>query len=196
MCGGRKALRVRLERLAEAAPSPQASSLANELGLAEQRLEELETELKTVSRNLARSADDAVFAAIKAEYKEKEAETGRVRQQVDRLRGRTAASPATTPEQEVTAALNLVDEIERITGDPSARAEIPQLLRKLSLNLWLGFGDTQKGSTSIRVVRSGLLTIGSGPRPRCFVGGSGDRQPDAGGGEDMTSPPLCGDNLR
>jgi hypothetical protein len=192
VCGGREALRARLMQLAAAESTPQASPLRNELELAEQRLAVLQVELKTIRRNLARAGDDdTIFAAIKAEYRDKEAEVERARQLVERLQARTTKEPAATPEQEVEAALALFTEIERVTSDPSARAEVPQLLRKLNLHLWLTFGETQKGGQSVRAVRSGILTLGSGPQPRPQLQGGGDHPPDAGeDGEDPGSSPV------
>jgi DNA invertase Pin-like site-specific DNA recombinase len=87
MCGGREALRARLSQLA--AHGQQACSpLGGELELAEQYLGNLEAELKTIGRNLARAKDENIFAIIQAEYKDKEEEVKRARQQVERLRPR------------------------------------------------------------------------------------------------------------
>ena len=60
---------------------------------------------------------------------------------------------ATTPEQEVAAALRLFDEMERITRDAGARGEIQQLLKTLNLNVWLRFGARPtSGGRVVRVV--------------------------------------------
>jgi hypothetical protein len=192
MCGGRAALRQQLLERATGGTQPQNTALSNELELTERHLAGLEVELKSIGRNLARAAADAIFAVVQGEYRDKQAEVERARQQVERLRTQEVAAPVLTPEEEVDAALQLFDEIERVATDPTARAEIPQLLGKLNLNLGLRFVETAKGDRTVRVVQSGILTMGGGPHPRSLLQGSGDSPPDAGdGADDSLSPTLA-----
>lgn len=172
MCGGRTALRQQLLERATGDEHPQGQTLNNELELSERHLAGLEVELKTIGRNLARATDDAIFAVVQGEYRDKQAEVERARHQVERLRNEAVETPALTPEEEVDAALQLFDEIERVAIDPAARAEIPQLLGKLNLNLGLRFAETTKGDRTTRVVQSGIMTMG--PHPRSLLQGSGD----------------------
>jgi site-specific DNA recombinase len=75
-------------------------------------------------------------------------------------------APALTPEAEVDAALALLDDLDRITGDETARAEINPLLQRLGVRIGLTFGSTIKGKK--RVVRrllSGLMTFGDAELP-------------------------------
>jgi len=191
LCGGREALRRRLEQLAAVPSAAPVNPLAAERRLAEQRLAEVEGELRTIQRNLALAANPKTLAAIEAIYSEKDVEAARLCEQVARLQARSAQMPAATPEAEVEAALQLFDEIERVTQDPAARAEIPQLLRKINLNLWLNFGAAQRGKKPVRVVASGILTTGHGPKPAMPVQVDGGPPSDAGGsGGNLASSPV------
>lgn len=71
------------------------------------------------------------------------------------------------------------DVIAKIMSDPSARAEIPDVLKALNVNLWLRFGEPPTtGMRATCVVESGILTIGTGVTPvPALLDGKGTRGP-------------------
>ncbi len=180
-CGGRVALRARLQQLAEASGEIESNPAVGELELTERHLATLEAEARTIARNLARAGEDeSIYAAIKAEFKANEVERRRVQQKLGQQE-QQATTPARTPDEEVEAAMKVLDDVERIASDPSARAEIPQLLRKLNLHLWLNFGQIFRGKRSIRGVTSGILTLGNLSGPPKGDASSSSREPDTDG---------------
>ena len=69
-------------------------------------------------------------------------------------------------EQEVEAALGLLEDVQRITSNPQARTEINPLLRRLGIWIGLRFGDVVKGKKRlVRRLQSGVMTFGDGPLP-------------------------------
>ena len=182
LLGGREAIRTRLLALAQSESRPPPSPYAGELALAEANLRSQETELQAMRRNMARASEEVVFKAIECEYLIKNGELEEARKRVERLGSQVVTVEATTPEQEVAAALRLFDEMERITRDAGARGEIQQLLKTLNLNVWLRFGARPTtGGRVVRVVESGILTIGDGPNPRPMHQEVDGTQPPSGG---------------
>ncbi|MFY9586514.1 MAG: recombinase zinc beta ribbon domain-containing protein [Actinomycetota bacterium] len=186
VCGGNEALRKRLEALASAERRSPAGPMVDELSLLERRLAALEAEAQSIRRNLARAGDEAsIFAAIKEEYQTNQSDIGQTRQRIAELQKAQAVFPVLTPKEEVEAAMQLLAETERIAGDANARAEVPQLLRKLDVHLWLRFGEVVKGARTFRNVQSGVLTLGSITHSPASMP-DGDTQPSDGA--DQLSP--------
>ena len=72
------------------------------------------------------------------------------------------AWPRPDVDAEVEAALAVYDDIEVVTKDAAARAEIPRVLEALNLRLWLNFGEGKKGKRAIRVLKRRLDHDGRG----------------------------------
>ena len=62
-------------------------------------------------------------------------------------------------------ALQLVDEINRVTGDKSARGSIPPLILKLGIRVGLYFGAAMKGTREVRKFLGGVIAFGNKPLP-------------------------------
>ena len=78
------------------------------------------------------------------------------------------------------AALSFVLDALRQRTDPTARGEIPQLLKALNVNLWLRFGELSTRGRRVRGVTSGILTIGDGPPPVPVADEEGSAPPSGG----------------
>ena len=69
------------------------------------------------------------------------------------------------PEVEVERALQLVGEINRVTGDKSARGSIRPLILKFGIRLGLNFGAAMKGTREVRNFLGGVIAFGNKPLP-------------------------------
>ncbi|GJM26222.1 MAG: hypothetical protein DHS20C16_26370 [Phycisphaerae bacterium] len=92
------------------------------------------------------------------------------------------------PEQEVRAAMDLIERFDVVSTDPTARRELTPLLRQMGLWLGLEFKDGVKGKKRrIRILDRGVLTFSSGDLPVKPFGK--DRVEDGDDGDDGDSPP-------
>ncbi len=165
--GNRRKFRELLLQRAQQNPQDQVQNAANqEIQLLTAKVAESKDQLTVVRRRMALEKDDARYAAIAEEFDRingelKTAERDLAAKQLSRV------DPAPrSPEADVDAAMVLVDEIRRITGDHSARAEVNPLLRKLCVWIGLSFTNVIRGEK--RVVRhllSGKMTFGDGRLP-------------------------------
>ena len=115
---------------------------------------------------MATEGDDARYEAIAREYDRLHREVRATEAALESERRASAPRVATTIQDEVEAAMSLLDDIGRITSDDGARAEINPLLEALGLRIGLTFGGTIKGKK--RVVRrllGGVMTFGGAPLP-------------------------------
>ena len=58
------------------------------------------------------------------------------------------------------------------------RATLRPLFRRLTLNLWLNFGQGRKGKRDVRVLTGGIITSGDAPLPRKPYGDDADDDGD------------------
>jgi len=91
------------------------------------------------------------------------------------------------PDKEVAAAMSLLGEVDRITGDRDARAEINALLTRLGIRIGLNFAAAIKGKE--RVVRklvNGIMVFGNNDLP-VPIHGKDRVEPADGNGHDGKS---------
>ena len=81
------------------------------------------------------------------------------------LRSRQS-SQQSDPDRDVEAALSLFDDLERVTADSTARAQISPLLEKLGVRLGLTFTEAIKGrKRKVRKLVGGVMAFGGHPLP-------------------------------
>jgi hypothetical protein len=189
--GGRDRLRqLLLERARRAAEQPAASPAAAELARLRGRQAGLQEEQAAIEYRMARERDDTLYAALARQYAAAQAQVKEVEQAVQRLEAGQTAASARTPEQEAEAALALLDDVTRITGDPQARAEVNPLVRRLGVWVGLRFGSAVKGKKRlVRRLQSGVMAFGDGPLPVPLHGRDNVGVDPSGCG---TSPPAPG----
>jgi hypothetical protein len=162
--GGRAELRNRLTKLANTEVGSPISNRERELELAEQRLQNLEQDLKIIGRNLAR-ADD-LYPVVKAEYESVSREIDQQQQRIGNLKAQVGAEQdRRSPEDQVEQALALLDQLERIAAHPEARAEASALLMKLDFLIAFRFGANRPKARPSRVPVGGMITIGDPESP-------------------------------
>src|SRR5262249_31549752 len=144
--GNREKLRqLLLERARQAAERPEASPAAAELARLRDQQSTLKEEQATIEYRMARERNDTVYEALTRQYTDVKARVEEVQQAIRQLEAGQAAASARTPEQEVEAALGLLEDVQRITSNPQARTEINPLLRRLGIWIGLRFGNVVKG---------------------------------------------------
>ena len=148
------------------------------------RLAALRGDLERTRRRLASETDDVLYKALRIEYKRLDAEIDEAEKAVQSARRTRPAAPAKPIEEEVDAAMGLMDDIGRVASDESARAEVRGLLAVLGLRIGLTFGDAVKGrKRKVRRLLGGVMVFGDTALPvpihgaanrAAWVGGSGD----------------------
>ena len=191
--GGREALREQLHKLARGCTAPAAPKVADDLQVIAQRVAGLEAEAQAIGRNLARSKDDEEMELFRAEHAAVKGQLQRLTSEYERQRAHyNDQAAADDVDAEVEAALAVYDDIEVVTKDFAARAEIPRVLEALNLRLWLNFGEGKKGKRAIRVLKGGLITTGAAELPMPLYGPDADPA-DAGSGGSGALPPADGE---
>jgi DNA invertase Pin-like site-specific DNA recombinase len=165
--GNRDQLRqALLERARQAQPDRLPSPAEAGVHVLEERCEQLRSEWAVVQRRMAREKDDARYEAMAAEFDRIRQELASAEKELQGKPSHQTRTAAWTPEEEVDKALAVLDDVERITADGSARADVNPLLRRLGVRLGLTFGSAVKGKK--RVVRrllGGLMTFGDAELP-------------------------------
>jgi DNA repair exonuclease SbcCD ATPase subunit len=147
------------------------------------KVSELECNLATVQRRLASERDDEIYAALREEYEQTNTELRTARQRLEQEKRARRQGQAADPEENMAAAIALLDDIERITADPNARAEINGLLVRLGMWVGLSFLEGIKGKKrKVRRLASGVITFGDPPLPVPLYGADNADGPDTEGG--------------
>ena len=181
-------LRKRAKQTAQVNSIPKNRSVVSAL---EEKVNELKENLTTVRRRLATEKDDSLYQALRNEYKELDQELGAAHGRLNQEQRAQSVPARTDPDQDVAAAIALLDDIERITTEPPARAEVNNLLVKLGIWLGLSFTGAIKGKTrQVRKLASGVLTFGDAPLPVQLYGDDNADPPgeDGGGSDDRHDP--------
>ena len=127
---------------------------------------ELKQQLAAARRNLAIEEMPHLREAIREEYRRINNELESTRKQLDAIKRTKPQVTGQSPEQEVKAALDLLDEIPHVTENEAARAAIPPILERLGLGIGLNFMEATKGKKRrVRRLASGLITFGDTLRP-------------------------------
>jgi hypothetical protein len=163
-------LKARLQELAasEADEDPAARRLAAD----QAELRAVRRKLQTVRHNMAlaetaeeRAATAAVFGELKGEEVRLEA---RANQPV--------LQRPSTPDEEVAAALAVLDRLAELADDPGAdSAAVGRLVSQIDAKLYLRFREVEQGSRKVNVPAGGVLSFGSAPPPAPMYNGLTDR---------------------
>jgi hypothetical protein len=164
--GNRDRLRALLEERARRDRTGPSGRAPDHEATLSAKLSELKGQLEVAGRRMAQERDDARYEAIAREYDRLHREVRATEAALESERRASAPRVATTIQDEVDAALSLLDDIERITADDGARAEIHPMLEALGLRIGLTFGGAIKGRA--RVVRrllGGVVSFNGAPLP-------------------------------
>jgi hypothetical protein len=171
--GHRDRLRALLEERAcrERAEAPRRTE--DRSAVLESQVAELREQLETAGRRMATERNDVLYDAIAAEYNRLHQELKTAEIASERLRHESESRMHKPIEDEVGAALSLLDNLERITTDPSARAQVNPLVVSLGLRIGLTFGSALKGKRrAVRRLLGGVMAFGGTPLPVPLHGAS------------------------
>lgn len=130
------------------------------------RMAELEELIPVIQHRMGRERDERVYAALRTEFTEIESEKSDLEERIRDLGDRQNSKQPRTPADEVDAALALFDEIVRVVTDDEARAEIPQMIRRLGIWVGLRFCEGLKGKKRVvRRLHSGVIAFGDAELP-------------------------------
>ncbi len=103
---------------------------------------------------------------LKRQYQIARSELSAVEEALHRLESQRATAESQSPELQAEAALELLDDMTRITSDLAARAEVNPLLHRLGLRIGLTFISVVKGKKRVvQRLASGRMVFGDGPLP-------------------------------
>lgn len=159
----RQKLLVRARRTEE---QPLCDPRRAELGGLQCRQTDLQEQRDAIEYRMGRESDDLLYAALSRQYKAVVAELEAAAATIGRLEAEQTIVQAQAPEQQVEAALALLDDIGRITTDPQRRGAINGLLQRLGVRIGLQFVSTVKGKKrQVQQLVSGRLVFGDAPLP-------------------------------
>jgi hypothetical protein len=182
--GAREKLRRKLlERAEREQPeNPLKSHYERERLRLQQQVEELRRHFEAARRNLAIEENPEHRQVIAEEFDRIKAELADGEKQLAAVPSEPASSIG-TPEEEVEAALSLLDDVRRIASDPASRAQVLSMAQKLELWIGLQFAEGIKGKKRrVRRLAGGVLAFGAMPVPNGTAGSLG--APSQGAGDD------------
>ncbi len=125
------------------------------------RIADLEMEAATIARNLAHATNPHSFAAIENELTKVTTQLEAARNDLKQLSKENSMAAGRSQQLEVDSAMSLLDNLNEVVTDPTARYEVGQLLKLLGCRIGLTFTDGIKGAKrKVRVLAGGVLTFG------------------------------------
>jgi hypothetical protein len=155
----REKLRSKLAQLASNAKDKTGAD--EELSRLQAQLAKLTRDFEVISHRMAREQNDARYEILAAEWDGVKAEKASVEKLLAE-KARADESRRRDPQAQVDAAMALLDDVDRIIGDPRARAEVSILLKRLGLFVGLNFGPARSGRRKgSRALQSGVIALGA-----------------------------------
>jgi hypothetical protein len=130
------------------------------------KLEFLHSDKKTVLANMAREEDQEIYADLKSELREIKNQIQQLELRQAELANRKNGNKASTIDQEVQAALSILEDISQVMTPEKSRLEIKSMLSSLGLRVGLNFMEAIKGKKrKVRKLMSGVIVFGDGELP-------------------------------
>jgi hypothetical protein len=172
----RAAVAARIREMQKAPPSPDEAIRAEMLA----RVERLRRTVAQAPKRILEEDRDDVRATLRAGLSELQAELAAAeRTLADAEKRMPHREPPTNVEAEVEKAMALMDRIETVCADPSAREELNRLIQDLGIRIGLTFREGRRNSRPVRVLQGGIVAFGNRPLPCTLRNSSG--RPLAGG---------------
>lgn len=144
------------------------------------RVQRLRHKVEQAPRRILEEDEESLRAELRIALRELRAELADAEKALAEVGSRVPdRSSQTDVESEVQKALGLMDRVEAICSDPSARADLPRLLKDLGVRIGLSFREGRRNSRAVRLVAGGIIAFGNRPLPCTLRNSSG--RPLAGG---------------
>lgn len=142
-------------------------------GASNRKLEALRAEVNRLSaeervaeRRMAVEQNDGRYQVLARQCEQIAVELAASKSQLATVERQVLPRRSTTAEQDVAAALSLLDDITRVADDPAARADIPRLLDQIGVRIGLNFGTVIPAKKrEVQVLLGGIVAFGDAPLP-------------------------------
>ena len=181
--GGAEKIRAALVARAKAAAgNPKAKSPEDALrSQIQAKVERLRQQVEQAPRRILEAEDEDVRAMMHAALRDLRAELADQEKALLEVNARTPHRPDTFDiDAEIQKALDVIERIETVCGDPVAREQVPRLLSDLGVRIGLTFreGRAEK-NRKVRRLQGGIIAFGNRPLPCVLRNGAG--RPMVGG---------------
>jgi len=130
------------------------------------RLDILRSDKKTVLANMARETDEEIYNELKSELREIKNHIQESESSQAELANRSNGNKASTIDQEVQAALSILEDISQAMTPAKSRLEIKSMLCSLGIRVGLTFTEAIKGKKrKVRKLISGVIVFGNDELP-------------------------------
>jgi hypothetical protein len=148
----------------------------------EKQIRELRVNQKTAERHFATEVDDALRQVLRDQVREIKSELDLAESQLNTHVARQPRKvPSATPDLAVEEAMALLDNIEHVATDKTARTEINPLMERLGIRIGLEFVSVTKGTKrSVRKLAGGVIAFGNADLP-VKIHGDSNAEPKAHG---------------
>lgn len=137
----------------------------------------LQLEMDQLRTNMRRVTSDKFLSDLQQDYDELDSRLTRIDQQLAKTTQRPPSNRL-DPEQEIAAALKLLQNFGLVLNDPEARRALPAYFQSFGLQIGLNFKEGRKGpKRRVRVLAGGVLALSNGRLPIALHGR--DRLDDA-----------------
>ena len=165
--GEREALKQQLKDIArnEASGVPQSNGSNTTTVLLQAQQKQLAEQLEIANYRMARERDDDRYATICRQRDEIKIELARIEKEIEKHALRKPGRRNNDGVDDVDAAMDLLDNLERVISDENARSELPKLFRDLGLRIGVNFGSGLKGKRPVRRLLGGVLAFDGAELP-------------------------------
>ena len=175
--GGAEKIRAALVARAKAAAgNPNAKSPDDALrSQLQANVETLRQQAEQAPRRVLEAEDEDMRAILRSGLRDLRAELAHKEKALLEVNARTPHRPDTLDiDAEVQKALDVIERIETVCGDPVAREQVPRLLSDLGVRIGLTFreGRAEK-NRKVRRLQGGILAFGNRPLPCVLRNGAG-----------------------
>jgi hypothetical protein len=175
-------LRERLRAKAQAERTNQATSNDEQRQALENQIAKTREQVAVAARNAASETDEELRDDIRRIYRRHKNELSELNAALSRLPPSSAETEQSI-DQEVDAAMSLLDDLKGLSSKPSARSELRPLLQRLGLHIGLRFQTATRGKTQrVQELIGGVIRFGERPRPVAVS--TPQENPDSPGGPD------------
>lgn len=166
LVGGPDRIRAAVEaRLAQVMAEPMTAdeSLHDQI---QARVQRLRQKVDQAPKRILEEDDDELRADLRIALRELKTELADAEKTLAEVGSRVPdRARGTDLETEVRNALAIMDRIEAICSDPTARAELPGLFKDLGIRIGLNFREGRRNSRAVRPVTGGIMAFGNRPLP-------------------------------